>query len=151
MWCTCLIAIGFGLAVEGAAPTGSEESEAVDPKVLASVELADALELDRWRTTGPVQMSTSEMDAPGAGAKALRIEVPQTAEARRQRTFAGEIFELAEPQDWSVYNRLALWVFVEPSKTPRGASLSVHLYNDDGIRRTTGTFVVPRGRWQRIA
>ena len=90
------------------------------------------------------------MDAPGAGAKALRIEVPQTAEARRQRTFTGEIFELAEPQDWSVYNRLALWVFVEPSKTPRGASLSVHLYNDDGIRRTTGIFVVPRGKWQRI-
>lgn len=150
MWRTCLVILKLGLAVEGAALVRSEESNAVDPTVLASVELADALELDRWRTTGPVRMSTSEMDAPGAGAKALRIEVPQTAEARRQRSFTGEIFELAEPQDWSVYNRLALWIFVEPSKTPRGASLSVHLYNDDGIRRTTGIFVVPRGKWQRV-
>ena len=140
----CVLAIGDTAGARSPIPAPPE------PKVVETVVVPDTLDIENWKTTGPVLFGVSEKDAPGSGAKALRVEVPLTPAARKVRSFTGEIFTFAQPQDWSRYNRLVLWVYVEPSQTPRGASLSVHLYGEDKLRRTTGTYVIDRGKWQEV-
>lgn len=144
------IAIGLALALCPA--TAQEAAKAKvptppEPKIVETKTLPDTLDLARWAVTGPVQLTVSDKDAPGTQAKALRAEVLQTAEAFKRQSYTSQTFSFAQPQDWSAFNRLVQWVFVEPSQTPRGASLGVHLLNADGIRRTTGTYVVPTGKW----
>ena len=139
------IVLWLGLTAAGAGVPEPPRPRVVDVRVVA-----DTLDVKRWRTTGPVKFSESEKAAPGTGAKALRAEVSLTREARKTRSFTGQILELQEPQDWSAWNRLALWVFVEPSRTMRGGGVSMHLYNKDKLRRTTGPYIVPRGKWREV-
>ena len=120
------------------------------PKVAEARHIPGTLDLGKWRTTGPVIFGPSEKIAPGTQAKALRVEVPQTHEARKKRSFTGEIFTLAQAEDWSRYNRFVVCVYVEPSKTPRGGAICAHLYAEDGIRRPTGPYVVRRGKWTEV-
>ena len=117
------------------------------PQVVAEETIPGTLELERWRTTGPVQLTVSEMTAPGSQASALRAEVDLSYEAQKVRSYTAWLLDFAEPQDWSAYNRLLLNVFVEPSATPRGASISVILYAEDQPRRTLGPWIIPRGTW----
>ena len=120
-------------------------------KVVETKVIPDTLDLGRWKLTGPVEFTVSEKDAPGTESKALRAEVSLTHEARKKRSYTAQTINLPEAQDWSGWNRLVLWVFVEPSRTMRGGGVSAHLYNaDDKIRRTTGPYILPRGRWQEV-
>ena len=125
-------------------------AQLASPTVVERQPVPGALDLARWRTTGPVTLTVSPRTTPGRGPAALRIEVPQTHAARRKRSFTGQIMGFEQPQDWSRFNRLVLPVYLEPSDTPRGAGISVHLYGPDGVRRTMGVHMASRGKWQPI-
>ena len=146
----CFLALGVSFTIEHGRDARAQIPKPPQPEVVAEKVIPDTLDIKRWKVTGPVHFSVSEKDAPNTKNKALRVEVSLTPQARKKRSFTGEIFTFAAPQNWSDYNRLVLWVYVEPSKTPRGGSLSVHLYDKDKIRRTMGVYVVPRGRWQEV-
>ncbi len=119
------------------------------PRVTGEASIPGALEIGNWRTQGPVELSASEMTAPGAEVPALRMRVDLSFEAREIRSYTALFFDYESPSDWSAYNRLVLPVFVEPSATPRGGGISVLLYAEDQPRRTLGPFIVPRGQWRQ--
>ena len=121
-----------------------------EPRVVDAWVVPGTLDPSRYRTTGPVVFGVSDRTAPKTNAKALRLEVSLTRDARKQRSFTGQILAFDKPQDWSAWNRLVLWVCVEPAKMMRGGGIALHLYNADNIRRTTGPFIVPRGRWHEV-
>lgn len=119
------------------------------PQVVAEAAIEGALEVERWRLSGPVELGPSQMRAPG-GEQALRMRAGLSFADREQRTYTALLFDYEEPADWSAFNRLVLPVYVEPSVTPRGGGISVLLYVEDQPRRTLGPFVVPRGEWREV-
>ena len=68
---------------------------------------------------------------------------------------AGFAIDFAEPQDWSEYNRLSMWVYIHPSKNP-----NVHLFitfNNEGSpdntlspSRQTNISDIPQGVWHNV-
>ena len=120
----CIALIG-GAAAQPKVPTP------VKPKTVETKAIPGTLVLEKWKTTGPVQFTISDKDAPGTESKALRAEVGLTYEAWKKRSYTAQTIELPEPQDWSAWNRFVLWVFVERSKTMRGGGVSGHLFNAD--------------------
>lgn len=68
---------------------------------------------------------------------------------------AGFSIDFDEPQDWSEYNRLSLWVYIHPSANP-----NVHLFlafNNEGSEdntlsssRQTNISDIPQGSWQNV-
>ena len=68
---------------------------------------------------------------------------------------AGFSIDFAEPQDWSGYNRLSMWVYIHPSQNP-----NVHFFiafNNDGVwdttlspSRQTNISDVKQGSWQNV-
>jgi len=62
--------------------------------------------------------------------------------------------EFDEPQDWSQYNRIALWVYVHPSKNPN-VHVALDLVNEgtsDGTLTPSreNDIVLPQGEWHQI-
>lgn len=77
MWQTRKTCVLLGLGVmAGLAEVRPQIPAPCEPKVVAVAAIPGALRLDKWRTTGPVLFTVSDMDAPGAGRKALRAEMP---------------------------------------------------------------------------
>lgn len=68
---------------------------------------------------------------------------------------AGFSIDFDEPQDWSEYNRLSIWVYIHPSKNP-----NVHFFitfNNEGSpdntltpSRQTNISDIPQGSWQNV-
>ncbi|HUS80028.1 MAG TPA: hypothetical protein VM283_02095, partial [Armatimonadota bacterium] len=133
-----------------AAPVAEGVPVPPEPVVVAEESIAGALDVTRWRTSGPMELSASEMKAPGTDARALRVQVALSYEDRAKQSYTAELLDFEQPQDWSSWNRLVLPVYVEPSVTPRGGSISVLLYVQDLPRQVLGPYVVPRGGWHEV-
>ncbi|MBR1782098.1 MAG: glycoside hydrolase family 9 protein [Bacteroidales bacterium] len=134
--------------------------------VLSSVVVDDMEQEGRWKVLrGKPELSYTRENCKD-GAKAIRQHVSLVDEevlsAHRTpwNTFNGEqggetcvALEFPEPQDWSAYNRISLWVYIHPSRNPN-VSFALDLITDtpDGTytpSRETNVDI-PQGKWVQV-
>jgi len=123
------------------------------PKVIAKKEMPELLDTAKWQVSGTfAKLAVSDRTAPGAKTNAMRLEVTRGRKGRKRLVlWTSQVYDFKPPQDWSKHNRLVLRVYVEPSETPRGATISIYLPDSKGEwrrnHRGLGPLTAPRGKW----
>lgn len=154
--------------LEEAHPERSMLARWARKEVLDAVLLDDMEEKGRWKVLeGKPELSyTREHSVDGVQALRQRVSLVDWDHIRdpEERTawdsFDGEqggwtsvalVFD--EPQDWSAYNRISLWVYIHPSRNPN-VSFALDLMTDtpDGtLTHSRETNVdIPQGEWTQV-
>ena len=135
-------------------------------EVLSSVVVDDMEQEGRWkvRRGKPELVYTRENCKDGVQALRQRVSLVDREHLAAERTpwdtFCGQqggetsvALEFDLPQDWSDYNRIALWVYIHPSRNPN-VSFALDLITDipDGTytpSRETNVDI-PQGKWVQV-
>ena len=150
-------------------PENSLMAKWAGKEVLASRVIDDMEEEGRWR----IRVGQPSLEYTGdnhkEGGKALRYKVsmvdwdhinapsersPWGSFAGSQGGWCGISLEFDEPQDWTEYNRISIWVFIHPSRNPN-VSFFVNLINGTGEDMTLDpgretNFDIPQGEWRQV-
>lgn len=93
----------------------------LNKKVHESKLLDDMEDLSRWSKRGIAQCELTR-ERSISGASSLRLQTNLRDEAKitsspggRMMGEAGVVLKFSPPQDWSAYNRIALWIYVHPT------------------------------------
>ena len=160
---------GMGFPLKESHPEYSLMSKWAGKEVLASRVLDDMEEEGRWkvRTGHPTLDYTRENCKEGKQALRQKVSmvdwehINSPSERSSWGSFAGEqgggtciSLDFDEPQDWTGYNRLSIWVFIHPSKNPN-VSFTLDIVNgnsgDGTLTPGRETAVdIPQGEWQQV-
>ena len=160
---------GMDFPLEEQHPENSLMAKWAGKEVLASRIIDDMEEQEGWRIRVGRPSLEYTTDNCVDGKQALRHKVSlvdwehinDPSQRSSWGSFAGQqggwsciSLDFDEPQDWTEYNRISIWVFIHPSRNPN-VSFALDLVNGKTGDKTLtpgreNTIDIPQGEWHQV-